>query len=250
MERINLKEQLIKQLHQDNQFNDDQDFGNIVQNFIYGDVYQHGHLELSERELILIAVNTTLQTPIALKNHIEAALVLNVEGKIIKEVIYHCTPYIGLAKVQEALEAANEIFKKHQIECNTSMATVNEQTRFNQGFEVQSQAFGKDNIQANHDNAPSDLKHIQNYLSAYCFGDFYTRQGLNLKWRELITLVCIASLGGCESQLKAHINANITVGNDREKLIEVITQCIPYIGFPRSLNAINCINEIIKEKEV
>lgn len=73
---------------------------------------------------------------------------------------------------------------------------------------------------------------------------------MNLKWRELITLVCIASLGGCESQLKAHINANITVGNDREKLIEVITQCIPYIGFPRSLNVINCINEIIKEKEV
>ncbi|MFR1449549.1 MAG: carboxymuconolactone decarboxylase family protein [Beduini sp.] len=73
---------------------------------------------------------------------------------------------------------------------------------------------------------------------------------MNLKWRELIALVRIASLGGCENQLKAHINANITVGNDCEKLIEVITQCIPYIGFPRSLNAINCINEIIKEKEV
>ncbi len=57
-------------------------------------------------------------------------MALDVEGKIIKEVIYHCTLYIALTKVQEALEAANEIFKKHQIECNTSMATVNEQTRF------------------------------------------------------------------------------------------------------------------------
>lgn len=48
-------------------------------------------------------------------------------------MIYHCTLYIALTKVQEALEAANEIFKKHQIECNTSMATVNEQTRFDKG---------------------------------------------------------------------------------------------------------------------
>ena len=118
------------------------------------------------------------------------------------------------------------------------MSTVNEDNRFEKGFEVQSLAFGKEHIQANHDQAPKELKHIQNYLSAYCFGDFYTRKGFDLKQREMFTFVVLATLGGCENQLKAHIQANYKVGNNREFLIEVITQCQPYIGFPRTLNAI------------
>lgn len=70
---------------------------------------------------------------------------------------------------------------------------------------------------------------------------------MDLKTRELLTFVILATLGGCENQLRAHTAANITVGNTRNLLIDVITQCQPYIGFPRTLNAINIINEIIKE---
>ena len=84
---------------------------------------------------------------------------------------------------------------------------------------------------------------MQDYLSAYCFGDFYTRSGLNLRQRELLTFVMLSSLGGCENQLRAHIQANLRVGNDKTMLIEIITQCQPYIGFPRTLNAIALINE-------
>ena len=84
------------------------------------------------------------------------------------------------------------------------------------------------------------------YLSEYCFGDFYTRKGLDLKTRELMTMVMLATLGGCENQLRGHVGANIIVGNSRELLIETITQCQPYIGFPRTLNAITIINEVTK----
>ena len=94
--------------------------------------------------------------------------------------------------------------------------------------------------------APSELKHIQDYLSAYCFGDFYTRKTLDLKMRELITLCAICTLGGCEPQAKAHVAANLNVGNTREILIEAITTCLPFIGFPRTLNAISCIDAVTK----
>ena len=80
-----------------------------------------------------------------------------------------------------------------------------------------------------------------------CFGDFYTRKCLDLKQREIITLSCLISLGGCESQVKSHIQGNINVGNTKEILIAVITQCLPYIGFPRTLNAFNCLNEVIPD---
>jgi alkylhydroperoxidase/carboxymuconolactone decarboxylase family protein YurZ len=89
----------------------------------------------------------------------------------------------------------------------------------------------------------------QEYLSAMCFGDFYTRSGLDVKTRELLTLCILSTLGGCESQVKAHVQGNLDVGNDKEMMIEAITQCLPYIGFPRTLNALNCVNDIIPEKE-
>ena len=245
MRDLNKANELFQQLHDEDILNDDLELQTIMKNYIYGDVYQHGTLDLRLRELILIVVNTTNHTLTALKEHVNAAIKAEVSPIQIKEVIYQCTPYIGLVKVQEALEVVNLIFKKRNISTKPQ-ATVNEKTRFEKGFEVQSAASGKDHIQANHDQAPQELKHIQKYLSEYCFGDFYTREGLDLKTRELMTMVMLATLGGCENQLRGHVGANITVGNSRELLIETITQCQPYIGFPRTLNAITIINEVTK----
>jgi 4-carboxymuconolactone decarboxylase len=57
----------------------------------------------------------------------------------------------------------------------------------------------------------------------------------------------LLSLGGCEPQLKGHIQGNLMVGNDKATLLSVVTQLIPYVGYPRSLNAIRCLNEVIPE---
>lgn len=240
------KEELYTLLHdEDNRLLDDLEFKDIMNNYIYGDVYFHGNLNLKTRQLIWIVVNTTNHTLKALKEHVIGALNVNVSPVEIKEAVYQCTPYIGLGKVEEALDVINDVFRNKGITLPLeSMATVNQDTRFEKGFEVQSLAFGRANIQANHDNASEELKHIQNFLSEYCFGDFYTRKALDLKTRELITLIMLATLGGCENQLRAHAGANLTVGNDRNLLLEAITQCQPYIGFPRTLNAIAIINEV------
>jgi 4-carboxymuconolactone decarboxylase len=58
-----------------------------------------------------------------------------------------------------------------------------------------------------------------------------------------LTLCIISALGGCESQLRSHVQGNLNVGNDKELMIEAITQCMPYMGFPRTLNALSCVNE-------
>ena len=231
--------------HDENKY--DQEYHDIMRNYIYGDVYQHGNLDEQLRELILIVVSTTNHTLKALKDHTLAGIHVGLSPIMMKEAIYQCTPYVGYAKVDEALDVMNEVLENKNISLDLpSQSTVQEDTRFQLGLNVQSTAFGGENIQANHDYAPKELKHIQNYLSEYCFGDFYTRNGLDLKTRELLTFVMLATLGGCENQLKAHTQANITVGNTRELLIETITQCQPYIGFPRTLNAIAIINEITK----
>lgn len=241
--------ELFNLLHDNDILEDDLEYREIMVNYIYGDVYNHGTIELKLRELILIVVNTTNHTLKALKQHVVGGLNVGLTPIEIKEAVYQCTPYVGFGKVEEALDVINEVFKSKNISLPLeSMTTVTRKTRFKKGFDVQSIAFGRKHIQAGHDNAPKELKHIQKYLSEYCFGDFYTRNALDLKTRELLTMVMLATLGGCENQLRAHVGANLTVGNTRELLIETITQCQPYIGFPRTLNAINIINEITKEK--
>jgi 4-carboxymuconolactone decarboxylase len=80
----------------------------------------------------------------------------------------------------------------------------------------------------------SPQRHIQRYLSANCFGDYYTRTGVDLKTRELLTFAMLAALGGCEPQLAGHVAGNLAVGNDRQILISAVTQLLPFIGYGRS----------------
>lgn len=92
--------------------------------------------------------------------------------------------------------------------------------------------------------SPENQIHFQDFLSGYCFGDFYTRGGLTDQDRELITFSLIATLGGCENQLRGHTAGNLSVGNTKEILLGAITVLCPFIGFPRTLNALAIVNEI------
>ena len=96
-------------------------------------------------------------------------------------------------------------------------------------------------------NAVEGQEHFNEFLADYCFGDFYTRKGLSDQDRELITFTFIANLRGCENQLRGHTAGNLAVGNDKDKLISAITIMLPFIGFPRTLNAVAIVNEICSD---
>ena len=223
---------------------EDEDLQNIFNNFVYGEVYNHGSLEPKLRELITLVSLTASQGQGMIAEHVEAALNVGANAIEIKEALYQCAPYVGFPRVFAALEEANKVFKDKNIKLPLpSQATVSDNTRFEKGLEIQTNTFGQGILDAIR-NAPENQKHIRNYLSAMCFGDFYTREGLDMKTRELLTFIMIISLGGQEAQATGHARGNLSVGNDKDTLIEAVTQCIPYIGYPRTLNAIAIINGI------
>ena len=222
----------------------DADLESIFNNFLYADVYNHGTLDPKLRELITLVSLTASQGTDMIKDHVEIALNVGASPIEIKEALYQCSPYVGFPRVFAALEKANEVFKEKNISLPIeSQSTVTEQTRFDKGLETQVSIFG-DAIHAAHSNAAPNQKHIQNFLSANCFGDFYTRTGLDLKTRELLTFIMLISLGGAEPQATAHANANISMGNTKDMMLEAVTQCLPFIGYPRTLNAITIINNL------
>ncbi len=225
----------------------DPDLQEMMTHFIFGEVFYQGSLSDEIRELITLVVLTVHQTLPQLKAHVGAALNAGVTPVEIKEAVYQCAPYIGFPKVLNAINEVNEVFKAKNIPLPVeSQTTVDEENRLENGVAVQTAIFG-DIIAKMRQNAPANQQHIQHYLSAFCFGDFYTRKGLDLQTRELLTLCMVSSIGGCESQVKAHVQGNKNVGNNKETMITAITHCLPYMGFPRTLNALACINEIIPE---
>jgi 4-carboxymuconolactone decarboxylase len=179
---------------------------------------------------------------------VNAAINVGVTPVEIKEVLYQSVPYVGISKVVDFIYATNEIFTERNIALPLESQTATTQdTRMEKGLAKQKEIFG-DRIDDMYKNSPKDLLHIQEYLSANCFGDYVTRSGLDVNTREMVTLSFLIAMGGTESQIKGHIQGNAKLGNDRQTLINLMTQLLPYVGYPRTLNALNCLNEVLPFK--
>lgn len=141
----------------------------------------------------------------------------------------------------------NEILTSRGVDLPLpSQSTTSPENRYERGLARAREIVG-DAVDKMLENSLTGQKHIAEYLADNCFGDFYTRTGLDAKIRELLTFSMLLSLGGCEPQLKGHIVANVRVGNDKKTLVDVITQLLPYVGYPRTLNALACLNDTIRE---
>ena len=138
-------------------------------------------------------------------------------------------------------------FEEAGIEELANQGTVTDANRVQKGEDTQVAIFG-DRMRGFANSGTGDQKHINNWLSGNCFGDYYTRKVLDLKQRELITFTAIITLGCCDPQAKAHVNGNLGVGNTRQDLIDAATIALPYIGYPRTLNAISAINAVAPAK--
>lgn len=160
-----------------------------------------------------------------------------------KEIVYQATAYLGIGRTKPFVTATNEVMKAKKIKLPLEpQSTTTPENRREKGTAKQVELFGdgmKDFWQK------SDINYM---LAANCFGDYYTRTGLSNADRELITFCYIAAQGGCEPQLTAHTAANFAQGNDAKFLRNVITEIQPYIGYPRSLNALAVVNKVAENK--
>jgi 4-carboxymuconolactone decarboxylase len=175
---------------------------------------------------------------------LSAALTVGVTPVEIKEIVYQAVPYVGMAKVFDFIHATNEVLTERGVALPLpGQSTTTPETRAEKGLAVQKQIVGSDVVEKLYASAPADQQHIQRYLSANCFGDHLTRSGVDVPTRELLTFSMLVALGGCDAQVKGHVAANLHVGNDRARLIAVLTQLLPFIGYPRTLNGLRAIDE-------
>ena len=199
-------------------------------------------LNARQKYAVLLSVVTAAGTSAPVARLVKAALKAGVTPVEVKEILYQCAPYTGLGRVDNVLPEANRAMQEAGVKLPLPDQTqVTDEDRLAKGIEVQTAIFG-DVITKMHAGAAENEKALMiRDLSGFCFGDFYTRSGLSIADRELVTFSAIAGLGGCEPQLKAH-----TEGLTRQNLIDALEIAVPFLGFPRTLNALAVVKNIIK----
>ena len=220
----------------------------ILQKYIFGEIFTVGELDIKTREMITVTSLAVQQTLPQLKSHINAALNVGVTPIELRESIYQLAPFIGFPKTLNALGVLNEVFKERGIETPLkSTATIKEDERYNKGFEIQNPLYG-DEIKQAMKGLPEDMgADVARFLTEVCFGDFYTREGLDIKTRELLFIAALVTTGNTAT-LKSHIKGNLKAGNSKETITATIIQCLPYVGFPNTLAALKTMKEVLNEK--
>ncbi|MGZ7049667.1 MAG: carboxymuconolactone decarboxylase family protein [Methanobacterium sp.] len=88
---------------------------------------------------------------------------------------------------------------------------------------------------------------LARFVAEFPYGDIYSRPGLDLKTRELITIAAITALNTSPIQLKSHIKGALNIGCTREEIVEVLIQMAVYAGFPAALNGVYSAKEVFEE---
>lgn len=218
----------------------DPEFAERFTHFAFDEVVNEPGQQLDDvtRHMAILATLLGCQGLEEFRTELPCALDAGVSPVMAKEIIYQAVDYLGIGRVRPFLDACNEILTARGVALPLAgQATTTMADRLEKGAQAQVDIFGENMREA------WKAGHINRWLADNCFGDYYTRTGLNLAQREMITFCFLAAQGGCEPQLTAHAGGNMNLGNDKAFLTRVVSQCLPYIGYPRSLNAIRCIEQ-------
>ena len=215
----------------------------ILQKFIFGEVFQTGNLTLKQQEMITCITLATMQTPPQLKAHAGAVLNVGVTPKELRKVIYITAHFIGFPRMLNAVATVNEVFKERGISLPLDrQGMVTEDNRHETGKAIQDRLYPS-GIASVMEGLPGDMgKNVEQFLTDCFFGEIYSRGALDLQTRELLGYCMLTTLEA-ESQLQSHYHGNINVGNTPETLTAAVIQCLPYIGLPAAIKALRIIKQ-------
>lgn len=224
----------------------DPEFIEFFDNFAFDEVVNHDDLDDKTRFMAILSALLGCQGADEYRAMLPAAMNFGVTPTEIKEIVYQAVAYLGIGRVFPFLKITNEVLTENGVQLPLPpQSTTTTENRREAGTQAQVDIFGE-GMRDFWKSGPEESRHINLWLADNCFGDYYTRGGLDHRQREMITFCFLAAQGGCEPQLTSHAGANIRIGNDKQFLIKIISQCLPYIGYPRSLNALRCVNEAEK----
>ena len=221
----------------------DPEMMDILQKFIFGEVFQTGELTLKQREMITCITLATMQTLPQLKAHAGAALNVGVTPEELREVMYLTAPFIGFPKMLNAVGAVNEVFKERGISLPLGkQGTVTEETRHKSGKAIQDKLY-PGGIASVMEGVPGNMgKDVEQFLTDFFSGDIYSRAALDFPPRELLGY-CVLTTLEAKTHFLPHYPGNATPGTPPKTLTAAVIQSLPYTVFPAAIKALRIIKE-------
>lgn len=90
---------------------------------------------------------------------------------------------------------------------------------------------------------------LPKYVVEFAFGEIYSRPEIENKQKVIATISALVAQGSAP-QTRLHINTGLNVGLKPEEIVGCIVHLIPYVGFPRVLNALKVAKEVFEERQV
>ncbi len=160
----------------------------------------------------------------------------------VKEIVYQSAAYLGIGRVFPFLKAVNEVLTARGVPLPLEgQATTTTEDPLDAGNQAQVDIFGE-GMRGFQNSGPEEAATSTAGWRTTASATTTPGRGWTIRAGD-DHLLLPGRPGGCEPQLTSHATANMRIGNDKAFLIQVISQCLPYIGYPRSLNALKCINE-------
>jgi len=224
--------------------------GRYIVEFGFGDIYTRPGLTRRQRQLSTVAALAAMGNAAPqLRFHIGGALNVGCTRQEIVEVLIHVCVYAGFPAALNGLTAAREVFESRPDDAPFVPASdAPDGDRFLRGQQALADIdgdAGQQVIDSLKDIAPD----LARYVLEFSFGDIYSRTGLDLPTRELVTVALCTALGTVGPQLRVHLHGLLNVGGTREEAVEVITQMAGYAGFPAALNGLAAAREVFAARD-
>jgi 4-carboxymuconolactone decarboxylase len=217
----------------------------FVAEVVYSGVWDRPNLSLPDRALCTLATLSVLQRLVPLKPIVAAALDLGLSPRNILEVFVQVGLYAGFVTVDTSAGVANEVFSARRLAV-PSEPPRNESNEVldRLGREVMAKLHGERAQQGY--AAPGNTITGELYPTAirYGYGELWSRPGLDHRQRMLCALAAFTAMG-LESQLGKFAKSAVSVGLERAEIIEAVIQTAPYGGFPRALNGLAILSQVL-----
>lgn len=220
-------------------------FADWMDEVAYGGVWSRPGLAAEDRMICTLAVLSVLQRLDALAGMVAAACELGMPPRSILEVFMHVGLYAGFPTTEASARRAQEVFAVRgvAVPAEPPRADSNE-TLDVRGRELMASMHGERGSQGY--AAPGNPITGALYPSAvrYGYGELWSRPGLEHRQRMLCAVAAFTTLG-LESQLRKFSQSALNVGLGREEIVEAVIQTAPYGGFPRALNGLAILSEVL-----
>ncbi|MBP5211877.1 MAG: carboxymuconolactone decarboxylase family protein [Pyramidobacter sp.] len=211
------------------------------------DVHGCGSLDERTCALCVLAALIGLDETDEFASKLDEALNGTLAPAEAREIVFLSAAFCGTPRAKRFLAAAGAVFAARGVALPLPQQDEpSDAERREAGERVQIALFGEE-VAAFWQSGSAETLCISRWITENCYGSLYTRGGLSVKERELLTFCFLTALGETGTQLKARVVAGYAAGNGPAEMAAAIAQIMPYTGWPRALSALAALNEADRE---